>query len=124
MAGNTEHTFIDPQAVRTTAGHIGGLLDDMQAFHTVAGIETRAGDFETATWLEELVRDRQAGLLRHAVDLKAVLGDIKESLGQVTQTFEETDQRNGANLERRLGHEVNVLQINAFHHGGSAAPPK
>jgi len=120
MTGNDEHTFIDPQEVRATASHLGGLLDDMEAFRQLAGTETKAGGFETAGWLENVVHDRQSGLLRHATDLKAVLDEVEGGLGQITETFEQTDQHSGQNLDRSLHHEVNVLKINAYTEGKKA----
>ncbi|MFD8500450.1 hypothetical protein [Amycolatopsis sp. NPDC059657] len=120
MTDSGNHTYVDPQSVRSSADHIGGLMDDMQPFYTLGQSDTQAGNFETATWLQQLVRDRQTGVLQHAIDVKLVCRDIQDSLHQITTTFEETDQHNSENLERDLYHDVNLLKIDAYNSGENA----
>lgn len=120
MGDSGSHTYVDPPSVRSSADHIGGLMDDMQPFYTLAQTETQAGNFETATWLQNLVHDRQTEVLQHAMDVKLVCGDIKNSLHQITDTFEQTDQDNSQNLERELYHDVNSMKIDAYYSGKNA----
>jgi hypothetical protein len=120
MADSGNNTYVDPQAVRSTADHIGGLMDDMQPFHALAGAEPKAGNFETATWLESLVRERQQGLLQHALDIKLTVGDVKTSLHEIATTFEQADEDNANSLSRDLYHEVNVMKIKAYESGQEA----
>lgn len=120
MAGSGDHTHIDPEAVRSAASNIGDLLGDMSPFQRCASTETKAGNFGAAEWLEEVVHDRQASLLEHATHVKLVLGDIDESLHQVSDTLEQTDDSNGQSLDRAVGHEVNVLKIRAHNSGETA----
>lgn len=116
MTGSGDRTHIDPEAVRSAAGNIGGLLGDMSPFQRCASTETKAGNFETATWLEDVVHNRQTSLLQHATHVKLVLGDIDDSLNQVSDTLEQTDDANS----RQLGHEVNVLKVHAYNSGRTA----
>lgn len=120
MADGGNHTYVDPAAVRSTADHIGGLMNDMQPFYTLGNAETKAGNFSTATWLENLVHDRQTGVLQHALDVKLVTGDVKDSLHQVSDTFEHTDGDNANNLGRDLYHDVNSLKVHAYNSGQDA----
>lgn len=108
-----DKTYVDPQSVRSTADHIGGLMDDMQPFYSLGQAETKAGNFDTAKWLESLVHDRQTGLLQHAMNIKLVTGDVKENLHEITTLFETTDGDNANALE----HEVNTLKIDAYKSG-------
>jgi hypothetical protein len=120
MADSGNHTYVDPQSVRSSADHIGGLMNDMQPFYTLGQAETKAGNFSTATWLQDLVHDRQTGLLQHAMDVKLVCGDVKDNLHQITDTFEQTDQDNSKDLDRNLYHNVNEMKIDAYHSGQDA----
>ena len=120
MAESGKHTYIDPQSVRSTADHIGGLMDDMQPFYSLAQSPTKAGNFETAAWLQSIVHDRQAGLLQHALDVKLVTGDVKTSLHEITDTFEKADKDNADGLGNELYHDVNKLKIDAYYHGRDA----
>lgn len=119
MAGS-DRTHIDPEAVRSAAGDIGGLLSDMSPFQKCASAETKAGNFETATWLEDVVHNRQTSLLEHATHVKLVLGDIHDSLDGVSDALEETDDTNSKHLDRVVGHEVNAMKIDAFNSGKTA----
>jgi hypothetical protein len=119
MAGS-DRTHIDPEAVRSAAGDIGGLLGDMSPFQKCASAETKAGNFETATWLEDVVHNRQTSLLEHATHVKLVLGNIDDSLKGVSDTLEQTDDTNSKALDHTLAHEVNTLKIDSFHSGSTA----
>lgn len=112
MASNSgDHTYIDPESVRAAAGRIGGLMNDMDAFYRISDLETLAGRFPAATWLAELVHQRQICLLQHAIDLKLVLGDIKSNLDQISHLMEETDRTNANSLERDVFHQVNLMKV-------------
>lgn len=119
MAGS-DRTHIDPEAVRSAAGDIGGLMSDMSPFQKCASAETKAGNFETATWLEDVVHNRQTSLLEHASHVKLVMGDINDSLNGVSDTLEQTDDTNSKQLDHAVGHEVNVLKIDAYNSGKTA----
>ncbi|NGY65974.1 hypothetical protein G7043_44520 [Lentzea sp. NEAU-D13] len=119
MAGS-DRTHIDPEAVRSAAGDIGGLLSDMSPFQKCASAETKAGNFETATWLEDVVHNRQTSLLEHATHVKLVLGNIDDSLKGVSDTLEQTDDTNCKQLDRVVGHEVNVLKVDSYNSGKTA----
>jgi hypothetical protein len=95
-------------------------MDDMQPFYSLGQSPTKAGNFDTAAWLQNIVHDRQTGLLQHALDVKLVTGDVKTSLHQITDTFEQTDQDNANGLGNDLYHDVNKLKIDAYHHGQDA----
>ena len=120
MAGSGDRTHIDPEAVRSAAGNIGGLLSDMSPFQKCASAETKAGNFETATWLEDVVHNRQTSLLEHATHVKMVMGNINDSLNGVSDALEETDDTNSKKLDNAVGHEVNALKIDAFNSGKTA----
>jgi uncharacterized protein YukE len=120
MAGSGDHTHIDPEAVRSAASEIGGLLGDMSPFQKCTSTETKAGNFPAAQWLEEVVHDRQKGLLEHATHVKLVLGDIDQSLNQVSDALEDTDDTNARQIDRVVGHEVNVMKIHAYESGATA----
>lgn len=94
-------------------------MDDLQTFYALAGLETKAGDFSTASWLQNLVRDRQSGLLQHAADVKLVSDDIKDNLYSIASTFETTDKNNADALERSMYHQVNEMKIDAYRSGES-----
>lgn len=114
MAKSGNQTYVDPEAVRSAADRIGVLMDDLQTFYSLAGLKTTAGNFSTATWLQDLVHDRQSGLLQHAVDLKLVSDDIKDNLHQIVTAYEKEDKDNADSLERSLYHEVNQMKIDVY----------
>ncbi|WP_394617269.1 hypothetical protein JNUCC0626_48010 [Lentzea sp. JNUCC 0626] len=114
MAKSENRTYVDPEAVRSTADRIGVLMDDLQTFYTLGGLETKAGNFSTASWLQNLVHNRQQGIVQHATDVKMVAGDIKDGLHQIVSTFEKTDKDNADSLERSLYHGVNEMRIDAY----------
>lgn len=120
MTGSGDRTHIDPESVRSAAGNIGGLLSDMSPFQKCASAETKAGNFETASWLEDVVHNRQTSLLEHATHVKLVMGNIDDSLKGVSDTLEQTDDTNSKKLDNAVGHEVNAMKIHSFESGKTA----
>jgi hypothetical protein len=123
MSNPINHTSVDPQALVGTAKRIGQLMDDMSVFEQLAAAQNlHVGNFDTATWLREIVNDRINGVIAHARDLKIAFGDIQTSLEAVARDFEATDANNGALLSRELTHDVNVLDYNIVHDAPGVAP--
>jgi hypothetical protein len=109
MPRDNDHTLVDPGAMKHTAKQIGELMADMTVFENLAGQDPRAGDFETAHWLQEIIRDRRDGLVQHARDLKVAFGEIRDSLEAVADDFQCTDQANADNLHKQVGSRLAAL---------------
>jgi hypothetical protein len=91
-------TSIEPEAVRAIAGRMGVLMDDLGPFQQLLSLPAQAGNFSTATWLQDLLGDRKKKLASHAEELKKLMHDVEASLLKACSTFEETDKCNADRL--------------------------
>ena len=91
-------TTIDPEAVRAIAARMGVLMDDLGPFQTLLSLPAHAGNFSTATWLENLLGDRKKKLSLHAEELRSVMHGIEASLQNACSNLENTDKCNADRL--------------------------
>lgn len=91
-------TSIEPEAVRAIAARMGVLMDDLGPFQQLRSLQAQAGNFSTATWLQELLGDRKNKLALHAEELKKLMHDVESSLLKACADLEQTDKSNAANL--------------------------
>ncbi|MDX8056145.1 DUF2563 family protein [Lentzea sp. BCCO 10_0798] len=94
-----DETFIEPSVVLKTAGTIPQLLSDTSSFEHCASIPTKAGNFQAALTLEQVVHARQSGLLQHVSDLQTALQQLGDNLTKACNTLVERDQDNAGQLE-------------------------
>jgi hypothetical protein len=123
MSSPVNHTSVDPQTLARTAKRIGQLMDDMSTFDKLAEAPPlRAGNFDTATWLRVIIRDRCAGVIAHAHDLKTAFGDIQRSLEAVARDLRTTDANSGTDLRRQVTHDTAVMRYNVAHDAPGVSP--
>lgn len=91
-------TSIEPEAVRAIAARMGVLMDDLAPFQQLRSLQAMAGNFSTATWLQELLGDRKNKLALHAEELKKLMHDVEASLVKACSTLEQTDNNNANTL--------------------------
>ncbi|GAA3440164.1 hypothetical protein [Kutzneria kofuensis] len=107
-------TYIDPEGMRGSATHIGGLVDDLTPFHAVSAIQTKSGNFPAAHWLDGVIAQRGQGTFQHGQGLHLVCHDINDGLHGVVDTFEQTDDSNADGLDRSVFHEVNATRLKSW----------
>lgn len=95
MANNGgSKTAIEPESVRTIAGRMGQLMDDRSPFEQLRSVQTLAGNFTTATWLQALLSERKDLLASHANELDKLMREVEAGLLKATANLEQTDNDN------------------------------
>jgi len=96
-------TNIDPDQLRDAANRIGGIMtsDVMTSFTELGDVPT-AGQFPTATWLQNRVRDRIDALTTQAKLLETTFGNICDSLNTVAGQLENTDVDNSTQIGQTI----------------------
>lgn len=101
MANNGgSKTAIEPESVRTIAGRMGQLMDDRSPFEQLCSVQTLAGNFTTATWLQALLSERKDLLASHANELDKLMREVEAGLLKATANLEQTDNDNADALSR------------------------
>ena len=93
-----DETFIEPSVVLKTGSTLPQLLSDTSSFQHCASIPTKAGNFDAALMLEQVVQARQSGLLQHVSDLQRVLHEMGDGLIQACNGLVQRDEENAGNL--------------------------
>jgi hypothetical protein len=91
--GGTQ-TFIEPEAARAIIARMGKLMDDVSTFQELRSLEALAGNFTTAAWLKELLRERQDLVVLHGDELKSFMHELEQTLVQATEALEQADKDN------------------------------
>lgn len=87
-------TAIEPEAARAITARMGKLMDDLSTFKELSSLEALAGNFSTAAWLKELLRERQNLVVAHGDELKSLMHELEKTLLQAIAALEQADKDN------------------------------
>jgi hypothetical protein len=103
-------TKFDAEAIKTAAGNIGGLMDDMSAFEALKHHWPNAGKFKLAVWLERVVDDRRNAIVAHAEHLKLAFEEMEKKLNGIATNFQNADGDNARAINTAMsGLESSVV---------------
>jgi hypothetical protein len=107
-------TKFDAEAIKTAAGKIGGLMDDMSAFEALKHHWPNAGKFKLAVWLERVVDDRRNAVVAHAEHLKLAFDEMEKKLNGIATNFQNADGDNAQAISKAMA-ELEGAVVGAVH---------
>lgn len=85
------NTQLNADAVKVSATNLGRIMDDMSAFTALRETWPALGGFDLAQQLQAIIDDRRNGVVAHADQLKASLGDMSNALMKIATDVETID---------------------------------